>query len=88
VDLGAACGQVANGCGGITASCGTCAGNLACKNGACVTACTPRSCASIGANCGVIADGCGGLVDCGACGPGDECGFDNKANVCGSPVVK
>jgi hypothetical protein len=53
-------------------------------NGACVPACTPITCASVGANCGSIADGCGGLVDCGNCPAGQECGYNNVANVCGS----
>jgi hypothetical protein len=85
--LGAVCGQVADGCGGLTTDCGACAANLACKNGACVNACTPTTCAAAGANCGSIADGCGGLLDCGACASGDTCGYD-KANVCGHPPTK
>jgi hypothetical protein len=87
-ELGAVCGRVANGCGGLTPDCGTCTGSLSCKNGACVGACTPLTCAAVGAQCGFVADGCGGLADCGACPAGQECGYNNKANICGSPVPK
>ncbi len=82
-ELGAVCGQVADGCGGLTPSCGTCTGNLACKNGACVQACTPLTCADVGAECGFVADGCGGVVDCGTCRDGYECGYGGLANKCG-----
>jgi hypothetical protein len=87
-DLGAACGQVADGCGGLTPNCGTCEGALSCKNGVCVQACTPRTCAQAGANCGAISDGCGGLLDCGQCIPGQQCGFNGHANLCGSDGPK
>lgn len=83
-DLGATCGQVADGCGGLTPNCGTCEGSLSCKNGTCVQACTPRTCAEASAQCGPISDGCGGIVDCGPCPPGQECGYNNLANTCGS----
>jgi hypothetical protein len=83
-DLSAVCGQVADGCGGLTPNCGDCQGTLSCKNGACVQACTPTTCQAAGAQCGAIADGCGSIVDCGQCPPGQECGFNNQANLCGS----
>jgi hypothetical protein len=86
--LGAVCGRVADGCGGLTPDCGTCAGTTSCSNGACVQACTPKKCADVGANCGFIADGCGGTVDCGGCPEGYECGYNNQANVCGTPVPR
>jgi hypothetical protein len=86
--VGAKCGQVADGCGGLTPDCGTCAGTLACKNGACVQACTPITCASVGANCGYIADGCGGQINCGTCSNGETCGYNNIANVCGKGATK
>src|SRR5262249_10881847 len=87
-DLGAVCGKVANGCGGLTADCGTCAGAQSCSNGACVIACTPLTVASVGADCGSSADGCVALVECGSCKAGYTCGYDGKANVCGAPVPK
>ena len=86
--LEADCGQLADGCGGLTANCGTCEGTLSCKNGTCLQACTPRTCAEANANCGFIADGCGGTVDCGNCRPGETCGYDGRANVCGSSGPK
>src|SRR5262249_57331779 len=81
--LGAVCGQVADGCGGLTTDCGTCTGSQSCQNGACVQSCTPVTCAQVGANCGPIADGCGGSIDCGPCPSGYECGVGGKPNVCG-----
>lgn len=87
-DLEADCGQLANGCGGLTPDCGTCSGSLSCKNGVCIQACTPRTCTEAGANCGFIADGCGSTVDCGTCADGLECGFQGRANVCGSSGPK
>ncbi|HVJ91993.1 MAG TPA: hypothetical protein VM580_19465, partial [Labilithrix sp.] len=87
-DLGAACGQVADGCGGLTPNCGTCEGSLSCKNGVCVTACTPVTCAQANANCGMIADGCGGLLNCGTCRPGETCGYNGHANLCGTDGPK
>jgi hypothetical protein len=86
-DLGATCGQVADGCGGLTKDCGDCSGNLACKNGACVTACTPQTCSDVGAQCGSVADGCGALLDCGSCPSGQECGYNNQANICGAAAA-
>jgi hypothetical protein len=86
--LGAVCGQVADGCGGLTPDCGTCSGALSCKNGACVAGCTPRTCATANAQCGPISDGCGSLVDCGPCPPGQECGYKNIPNTCGSDAPK
>jgi len=87
-DLGAVCGQVNDGCGGLTPDCGMCSGTESCKNGACVTACTPLTCQQAGADCGYIADGCGGTVDCGVCPAGQECGYGGKANVCGQYIPK
>jgi hypothetical protein len=86
-DLGVKCGKVADGCGGLTEDCGSCTTNQACSNGSCVIACKPRTCASVNAECGSVADGCGGLLDCGSCQPGEECGFNNQPNTCGSAVV-
>lgn len=83
-ELDAECGRVADGCGGLTADCGTCAGATSCSNGVCVNACKPRTCAEASAQCGPISDGCGGIVDCGPCPPGQECGYNNLANTCGS----
>jgi hypothetical protein len=86
--LEAECGRVADGCGGLTPDCGTCKGSTSCSNGKCVDACKPRTCQEAGAQCGPIADGCGGIIDCGPCPPGQECGYNNQPNICGSAAPK
>jgi hypothetical protein len=76
-DAGVSCGgPIPDGCGGLVASssCGACTGNFACKDGACVKACTPLTCNAAGAQCGYAADGCGGVIDCGVCPDGFSCG--------------
>lgn len=88
--LGADCGPVADGCGGLTPSCGTCAAPKTCGGGGTPSvcggsACVPRTCASVGATCGPIADGCGAIVQCGTCAvPGEICGGGGVPNVCGN----
>jgi hypothetical protein len=88
-DLGANCGQVADGCGGVTAVCGTCTGNDTCGGGGTtnvcgVPACTPRTCVQAGANCGPVADGCGNVLQCGDCTSPSTCGGSGIVSVCGS----
>jgi hypothetical protein len=87
--LGANCGQVADGCGGLTADCGMCTGSATCGGGGTanvcgVPACTPSTCASLGLNCGQAGDGCTGVLNCGTCTPPDTCGGGGVANVCGT----
>jgi len=87
-ELGANCGQVADGCGGVTAVCGTCTGNDTCGGGGTtnqcgVPPCTPRTCAEAGANCGPVADGCGNVIQCGTCTLPDTCGGSGTVSVCG-----
>jgi photosystem II stability/assembly factor-like uncharacterized protein len=65
-DLGASCGDVADGCG-HTISCGGCSAPQSC--GAItpnVCGCVPRTC---GSSCGNIPDGCGGTLSCTPCHP-------------------
>jgi hypothetical protein len=89
-DQGAKCGQVADGCGSLTTSCGTCPAGTTC-GGAGVPnvcggpTCTPQSCSKQGFNCGVAGDGCGGTQMCGACTLPDTCGGAGAPNVCGHP---
>jgi hypothetical protein len=88
-DLGANCGQVADGCGGLTAVCGTCTGSATCGGGGTanvcgVPPCTPETCAQLGLNCGSIGDGCGNVLNCGTCAAPDTCGGGGTANVCGT----
>ena len=87
---GANCGPVANGCGGLIASCGTCAPPPTCGGGGTpsvcggTAGCVPLTCASAGKNCGPVADGCGGLIpSCGTCTAPSICGGGGVANVCG-----
>lgn len=99
-DFAGKCGPQPNGCGGVTASCGTCAAPQVCGGGGVPSvcgggstqgpdggACTPISTCAPG-QCGQIADGCGGVLDCGtaACINGTICGGGGTANVCGAPA--
>jgi hypothetical protein len=86
-----ACGQQSDGCGGLTANCGTCTNPLYCgggttpgvcggndghgPDGGIVSSCVPTTCAALGYNCGQAADGCGGII-----GP---CGNCQAPDVCG-----
>jgi hypothetical protein len=86
--VGATCGPVADGCGGLL-QCGTCTPPASCGGGGvanqCGSVCKQTSCGAKGANCGVIADGCGGTLTCGVCTPPAVCGGGGTANVCGVP---
>jgi beta-glucosidase len=67
---GAACGTLADGCGG-TLSCGSCSSGQTCNaSNQCTTSCTP-SCT--GKQCG--SNGCGG--SCGTCTGGTSCSTDS-----------
>jgi len=66
----AACGAVADGCGG-TLDCGGCGPGQVCVANACV--CSPATCATVGAACGTAPDGCGGTLECGGCPAGLSC---------------
>jgi hypothetical protein len=79
VELGVACGQASNGCGGIAVSstgdptsCGSCPSGQTCGGGGVdgqcgvidASACTPKTCAELGITCGPAGDGCGHLLNC------------------------
>jgi len=93
--VGANCGPVSDGCGGLL-TCGACAAGQTCGGGGRPSvcgvggavdgggACVPRTCAGVGANCGPVSDGCGGLLTCGACAAGQTCGGGGRPSVCGS----
>ena len=89
--LGAQCGFVADGCGGVL-DCGSCTSPSTCGGGGlanqCGSVCVPTSCGKVGANCGVIADGCGGTLTCGSCQSPAACGGGGVANVCGLPACQ
>ena len=92
------CGHMPDGCGGVTAECGTaCAAPEVCGGGGIPNhcggstltddagnTCVPKtSCGPL--QCGQISDGCGGIFDCGTsnCKNGDICGGSGTPNVCG-----
>ncbi len=86
--VGATCGALSDGCGGVLA-CGTCGATERCGTGTdanrCVRACTPQTCAALGATCGMQGDGCGGSLDCGTCSvAGETCGGGGTPNRCGA----
>ncbi|MBK7862686.1 MAG: hypothetical protein IPJ65_29575 [Archangiaceae bacterium] len=88
--LGATCGQVPDGCGGVLA-CGSCTGGKVCGGGGVANvcgdgSCTSTTCAALGKSCGVISDGCSSTIDCGTCGAGTTCGGSGVPNVCGIPT--
>jgi hypothetical protein len=76
--LGLQCGYGADGCGGVTADCGTCPAGSSCKNNVCVSldaggACVPETCSQLGIQCGQTDNGCGTLVTCPTCPSGQQC---------------
>ena len=88
--IGADCGAVADGCGGLLA-CGGCTAPQICGGGGkanvCggVSPCKPKTCADLKASCGPVGDGCGGVIaSCGSCTAPDICGGGSKPSVCGS----
>jgi hypothetical protein len=91
-DLGAECGDVGNGCGGIIHCGNPCVGNDICGGGGVHNkcggpTCTPRTCAGVDpSQCGPISDGCGGLLtSCGTtCTSPDTCGGGGMRDRCGN----
>jgi len=84
-ELGANCGPVADGCGGL-AMCGSCTAPQSCGGGGtpnvCGTSCKALTCADLKADCGKQGDGCGGVIDCGTCTSPATCGGGGP-NKCG-----
>lgn len=87
---GVNCGQQSDGCGGLTANCGTCSAPATCGGGGvagvCGPVCVPRTCAQLGNPCGPAGDGCGGLLTCATCVAPSSCGGSGTPNVCGAPA--
>lgn len=86
--MGANCGPVADGCGGIQ-DCGTCQLPQTCGGGGTPSVCgappcTPVDCAAQGFNCGPAGNGCGGQLDCGTCVSPLTCGGGGVPGVCGN----
>jgi hypothetical protein len=82
---GIACGPAPDGCGGVIASCGTCAAPAVCGTGGkcAASSCTPTTCAALGYACGSWPDGCGGALNCGACTAPATCGGGGVTGKCG-----
>jgi hypothetical protein len=78
--VGAECGRIPDGCGGVL-DCGECSTGY-CGGGGTnrcgKTPCEARSCSDYGAQCGKLSDGCGGTLDCGTCPGQDVCTVDYR----------
>ncbi len=85
------CGQMADGCGGLTVSCGMCTAPQTCGGGGVASqcggapACVKKTCADYPmGTCGQVSDGCGGLTaDCGMCTAPAICGGGGVPSMCG-----
>jgi hypothetical protein len=88
--VGASCGPIGDGCGGII-QCGDCAAPDTCGGGGdpsvCghTSPCAPSTCAQLGVSCGAQGDGCGNAIDCGTCTAPESCGGGGFPGVCGVP---
>jgi hypothetical protein len=87
MQVGANCGPVGNGCGGML-NCGTCTLPQTCGGGGMPSvcggmACMPRTCAAQSISCGPAGDGCGGSLNCGACTAPQTCGGGGIPGMCG-----
>ena len=85
-DMGASCGAIGDGCGGIL-ECGDCTAPDTCGGSGMANVCgqfvcKPATCADLGTDCGPVSDGCGGLLDCGSCGLPATCGGGGTPSVC------
>jgi hypothetical protein len=84
--LGAECGEAADGCG-ATLECGDCQSGQHCGGAgpnACGTAeCVPKTCAQLGASCGLVSDTCSAVLNCGACVLPETCGGGGIDDACG-----
>lgn len=86
----AACGYLADGCGGVV-DCGGCSAGNYCDGSSCKPQqCTPATCESLGYNCGSHSDGCNGIArnaqgveGCGTCSGNQVCGLGGTG-LCGS----
>ncbi|MFO0618224.1 MAG: hypothetical protein U0414_36865 [Polyangiaceae bacterium] len=88
--LGATCGPIGNGCGGVT-ECGTCTvPGETCGGGGVPSVCgkgncTPKTCVELGKNCGPVANECGETIPCGDCTLPEICGGGPEPSVCALP---
>jgi hypothetical protein len=87
------CGPQGDGCGGVTADCGTCTPPQTCGGGGTPGmcgypdggTCTPKTCMQQNINCGPAGDGCGNEIMCGTCTPPATCGGGGVPGQCGYP---
>jgi hypothetical protein len=87
------CGQQGDGCGGLTADCGTCTAPQTCGGGGVpgqcgapdAGSCQPETCAQQNVFCGNTGDGCGNVIQCGTCTPPQTCGGGGVPGHCGAP---
>ena len=90
-EVGANCGPIGDGCGGVI-ECGTCTAPETCGGGGTPSVCgkpicVPKTCAEVGANCGPVGNGCGGVLNCGLCTAPETCGGGGTPSVCGKEAT-
>jgi len=81
LQLGALCGAVSDGCGGVL-RCGTCKTGELCDAATHRCAAISDACEKAGKTCGVLLDACGGATPCGTCEGGAIC--DAASGQCGA----
>ena len=82
--LGAECGSISNGCGGMIA-CGGCISGKTCSSNQCInaaTTCDADTCSSLDLECGSWSNGCSGTINCGSCTGTKVC----ELGLCVSPA--
>ncbi|HEX4336157.1 MAG TPA: hypothetical protein VH062_09605 [Polyangiaceae bacterium] len=87
------CGQQGDGCGGLTANCGSCPTGQVCGGAGTPNkcgnggggSCTPTTCAAFAGSCGQQSDGCGGVTANCTCPAGQTCGGGGVGGKCGTP---
>lgn len=88
--IGANCGPIGNGCGGVL-ECGTCTvPGETCGGGGVdsvcgQSGCVGKTCEELGKDCGPVGDGCGKLLMCGDCTLPEICGGGPAPSVCALP---
>ncbi len=87
------CGVQGDGCGGVTADCGSCTPPQTCGGGGTPNqcgypdsgSCVPVTCAQQNITCGPAGDGCGHILQCGTCASPQTCGGGGTPGQCGYP---
>src|SRR5262249_18306975 len=81
LQMGAGCGAVPDGCGGVL-RCGACADGELCDGETQLCRTRDSACESAGKQCGVLIDACGEAHACGTCSGGEIC--DAASGQCGA----